>query len=432
MGLCHPSWIGVYKWGALVPNYHPSGNFMADNNPVATTFEQSVRSRKKSGKRLAGKVVVQILPTLEKGGVERGTIEMADAVIREGGRAVVISNGGQLVSRLLRLGGEHYDLPVHTKNPLKWFFIRRHVRDVLVKTGADIVHIRSRAPAWIALPVAKAMKIPVVTTIHGRLRRVNPFKKIYNSIMMRGDRVIAISNYIYRMVMEQFPYVADRLLTIHRGVDIDIFSPENVSAQRVIRISNMLDIPDDCAIVMLPARPTDWKGADLLIEAASKLNDINFVVLLIGAADGTDDYQQGLIKMIKSHDLSGKVRLCQGVDDMAAALMLADVVLMPSRSPEPFGRVAIEASAMGCPVIAFNHGGAAESILPGVTGWLAEPVSATSLAECLKEAITMKPRARMTLSKKAREFVGKNFNSTKMCDETIGIYEKLMARRRRA
>ena len=103
MGLCHPSWIGVYKWGALVPNYHPSGNFMADNNPVATTFEQSVRSRKKSGKRLAGKVVVQILPTLEKGGVERGTIEMADAVIREGGRAVVISNGGQLVSRLCAL-----------------------------------------------------------------------------------------------------------------------------------------------------------------------------------------------------------------------------------------------------------------------------------------------------------------------------------------
>ena len=107
MGLCHPSWIGVYKRIVLVSDNHPNGNFMADNNPVATTFEQSVRRRKKSGKRLAGKVVVQILPALEKGGVERGTIEMADAVIREGGRAVVISNGGQLVSRLLRLGGEH-------------------------------------------------------------------------------------------------------------------------------------------------------------------------------------------------------------------------------------------------------------------------------------------------------------------------------------
>ena len=399
---------------------------MAKQQSVATTFKMADQRRRGTGTRLEGKTIVQILPAMERGGVERGTVEVAEAVINEGGRAVVISNGGQLASRLQHIGAEHVELPVHTKNPLLWPLIRNRVGKELGLRGADLVHIRSRAPAWIAIPAARRLGLPVVTTIHGRIRPVNAAKRYYNSVMMRGDRVIAISRYIQGLLLEQHPELAERLTVIPRGVDLGVFAPDLVSASRVIKMSALLDLPDDRPVIMLPARPSDWKGADLLIEAARLIRDIDFLMVLVGAGDGSQDYQQGLIARIRDNGLDSRVRLSGGVGDMAAALMLADVVAMPSKSPEPFGRGAIAASAMGCPVVAFNHGGAAESIQHGVTGWLAEPVDVGSLATCLREALGLKARERLLLSKNAREFVAANFTSARMCERTIGVYEEMV------
>ena len=399
---------------------------MADKPTVATTLEQASRRRGDAGTRLAGKVVVQVLPTLNQGGVERGTLEMAEAVIREGGQAVVISGGGQMVSRLLQLGAKHVELPVGSKNPLLWPVIGYQVRRTLERFGADLVHVRSRAPGWIALPAARRLGLPVVTTVHARMRKTNPLKGFYNRIMVRGDRVIAISNYIQRHVLELYPEARERLVVIPRGVDIDMFAPDQISPSRIIQASSLLSLPDGHPVIMLPARPSEWKGADLLIEAAGLLRDIDFLIVLVGAADGGRDFQQGLAALVRANGLEGRVRLCEGVDDMPAVLMLADVVVMPSKSPEPFGRVAIEASAMGCPVVAFDHGGASESIRHGVTGWLARPLDVQSLADCLREAMNLGPRKRLLLSKSAREFVTNNFTSERMCRDTIAVYEELL------
>ena len=393
---------------------------------VATTFQSSMKPRdRKRTNHLAGKVIVQILPELERGGVERGTIEIAEAIINAGGRAVVISNGGALVARLQRIGADHYTLPVHTKNPLKWPSVRRKVGQILKLTKADLVHIRSRAPAWIAMPAAKSLKLPVVTTIHGRFRRSNMIKNIYNRIMLRGDKVIAISNHIYHQVMEISPQTRDRMTIIHRGVDIDVFSPDRVTPQRVIRMSEQLGAPDDVPIVMLPARATKWKGASVLVEAAAHITDEPFTILLVGALDGSADFQKELITCIEKVNMSSRVRLTASADDMAAALMLADVVAMPSLTPEPFGRVAIEASAMGCPVVAFNHGGAKESIVNGVTGWLAEPLDVNDLATCLKKALQLKTADRKKISIEARKLVERKFTTTRMCDDTLAVYADL-------
>lgn len=403
---------------------------MANKRFVATTFEDVTRRDATKGSKLAGKTVVQILPALNKGGVERGTIEIANAIVQEGGRAIVISNGGQLEANIKRCGGEHYSLPVHSKNPFRWPFIRRRVKQVLALTGADLVHIRSRAPAWIAMPAARSLGLPVVTTIHGRFRRENIFKSVYNRIMMKSDRIIAISKYISRMVFEVHPQVASKIKVIHRGVDLTVFSPDRVPPQRIIRMSSMLDVPDDRPIIMLPSRPTGWKGADALIDAAGQIADEkDFFILLVGASDGSAEYQKGLIQCTERHGLSSRVRLCPSVDDMAAALMLADVVVMPSTTPEPFGRVAIEASAMGCPVVAFNHGGAVESIIHGETGWLAKPGDTTSLALCLSEALSLNQKERTQLAFKARDLVESKFSTTKMCTETISIYTALLKKR---
>ena len=399
---------------------------MAEKPLVATTFRKASKRRRRTGTKLAGKAVAQILPALEQGGVERGTIDIAEAILQEGGRAIVVSNGGNLVDRLVQAGAEHIELPVHSKNPLKVPWTRRQVAHALRTCAVDLVHVRSRAPAWIAIPAARRLGLPVVTTIHNRFATTIPLKRRYNSIMARGDRVIAISSYIEGLVLKQFPSVSDRLSVIPRGVDTDVFSPEQVASSRVIRMARLLNLPDDRPIVMLPSRPSGWKGADLLVEAVNLLRERDFMVALIGAADGSKGYKQGLASRIRSYRLDDKVRLCGGVDDMPAALILADVVAMPSKSPEPFGRVAIEAQAMGCPVVAFDHGGAVESIQHGVTGWLADPLDVASLADCLGKALDLGDKGRLDLSVKARKHIAEHFSAARMRSETIAIYADLL------
>lgn len=369
---------------------------------------------------------MQILPSLNQGGVERGTLEMAEAILAAGGRALVVSTGGVMVTRLKRMGADHIVLPVASKNPLRWPFIRRRLRQLMIDEGVDLVHVRSRAPAWITMAAARSIKVPVVSTIHGRFKAGNFVKRYYNSIMVRSDHIIAISRYIARLVKDQFPKVSKRITTIHRGVDINMFDPAKVSAQRVINAADHLGIPDHKKVVMLPARPSLWKGQLVTIEAMAKLNQKDTILVLVGALSGKASFQDRLTASISNYGLEGCVKLAPESQDMPAALMLADVVVMPSLTPEPFGRVAIEAQAMGRPVVAFNHGGAAESINPGDTGWLAEPGNVGSLAEAIAEALALKARDRKQFANRAREHIIANFSTDLMVSKTLRIYTKAL------
>lgn len=369
---------------------------------------------------------MQILPSLNQGGVERGTLEMAEAILAAGGRSLVVSSGGVMVTRLKRMGAEHIALPVASKNPLRWPFIRRRLRQIMVEEGVNLVHVRSRAPAWIAMAAARRIKVPVVSTIHGRFKAGNIFKRYYNSIMVRSDHIIAISRYIAGLVKDQFPKIAKHITTIHRGVDINMFDPAKVSAQRVINAAHHLGIPDHKKVVMLPARPSLWKGQQITIEAMAKLDQKDIILVLVGALSGKAGFQQSLTSSISQLGLEGRVKLAPESQDMPAALMLADVVVMPSLTPEPFGRVAIEAQAMGRPVVAFNHGGAAESIIPGETGWLAEPGNVDSLGTAIAEALALKVLERKQFANRARQHIVANFSTDLMVSKTLSVYGKAL------
>ena len=375
---------------------------------------------------LKGKTILQILPNLKQGGVERGTIEMAKAIADAGGTAIVVSGGGAMVAQLQRIGVEHITLPVGSKNPLRWPSIRRKLRLIMTDNNIDLVHVRSRAPAWIAIPAAKVLKIPVVTTVHGRFKATNMFKKYYNSIMMRADRIIAISDYVSDLIIRQFPKVADKIAIIHRGVDVDLFNPKAVNAQRTINAADKLNVDENKKIIMLPARPTLWKGQEVMIAAMAKLTHKDAVLILVGAGAGRDAFQSKLMAVIANHNIQGRVILAPETNDMPAAMMLADVVVMPSLTPEPFGRVAIEAQAMGRPVVAYDHGGAVESIIAGTTGWLAKPADVDDLATAVDTALSLKPRARQQYSKRARQHVLDDFTTDLMKSKTLTIYRKLL------
>ena len=394
-----------------------------------TTNARTSRFVKSHSRDGDGPVIVQLVPALVRGGVERGTIEMARAIIEAGGRAVVISGGGPMVRHLDRIGATHHKIPIGVKNPLSWGGLRRQVRRVLVDEGADIIHVRSRVPAWIALPAAKSLGLITVSTVHGRFQNSSMLKRIFNGKMLMADHIIAISNYVKSQIERQFGEQGKQLSVVQRGVDTEVFDPAAVAQSRVIRFVESISLPEDEPVIMLPARPTAWKGHEILLRALAKIGDRPFNCVLLGAADGKPGFVDHLTQTGMKLGLEGRFRLAHGVDDMPAALMAADIVAMPSVTPEPFGRVSLEAQAMGRLVVAFDHGGAAESIVHGKTGWLATPVDEDSLAECLAKALDFTAKQRETMAAETRHHIESGFSTDLMCARTIAIYARLLKAR---
>ena len=218
---------------------------------------------------------------------------------------------------------------------------------------------------------------------------------------------------------------------MHRGVDIETFDPAAVSQARIIKFADTVALPEGVSVIMMPARSSSWKGHFILLNALAKLKDLNFFCLFVGASDGKGGFLKRITDYAHARGLEGRFRLTPVVDDMPAALMVADVVVMPSVTPEPFGRVALEAQAMGRPIVAFAHGGAVESIEHEKTGWLATPGDADSLAENLRAALILKPQARKAYALDARAHIETYFSTDQMCQKTLKIYRRMLAKNRK-
>ena len=374
--------------------------------------------------------IAQILPALNTGGVERGVIEVSKSLVDNNFKSIVISSGGHMETQLRRTGSIHYTLDVNSKNPLKWRKIRKKLKIILEKEKVDLIHFCSRAPAWIGFPLGKILDIPVITSVHMRFRKSNYFKKIYNSILTRGDAIIAISNHIEMSIKSIFPKVSNKIKLIHRGVDLNLFDTNKIKPARIIAQSKLIGIKDSIPVIVMAARPALWKGYLVLFEALSKVKN-NFQCVLIGAADGNQKFQQQLINRIIKFNLEGKIKLVKSSRDIQAAMILGDIVVMPSVTPEPFGRIIVEAQALGKIPIAFDHGGASETIIDGKTGFLAEANNASSLAEKISFALSLKDSKRQKMGEYSKKFVSKNFSHDRMCNLTISLYKQCLAEHKR-
>lgn len=369
--------------------------------------------------------IAQILPALNTGGVERGVIEISKSLNDNGFKSIVLSSGGHMVPQLRRTGTTHYELNVNTKNPFKWPKIRKQVKLILEKENVDLIHLCSRAPAWIVFPLGRMLGIPVITSVHMRFRKTNFLKKYYNSILTKGDSIIAISKHIEKTILESFPNptIKNKITVVHRGVDLELFNANNIKPARVIAQSKNLNLKDNIPVIMMAARPAMWKGYLELIRALSLVND-TFQCVLIGAENGSQNFQKTLIDKIIKLKLETKVKLSKSSNDIQAALMLSDLVVMPSVTPEPFGRIILEAQALGKIPIAFDHGGASETIIDGKNGFLADPVKVESLAEKISMALSLKPTNREKMSEFSKKAVSKNFSHDKMCKLTLSLYKQ--------
>jgi len=381
------------------------------------------------GVNATGLRVLQVVPSLERGGggVERSTIDVAGALTAAGGKAVIASSGGQLVRELERVDALHVTLPLARRNPLVMRANVDRLCDLIKQHDINILHARSRAPAWSALAAAHRTGTRFITTFHGTYSHGNRLKRFYNSAMLRGDLVIANSHFIADHIGKVYGVDPRRIRTIPRGVDQERFAPEKVSAERVIQLAQRWNLPDDAPVIMLAGRLTRWKGHNDLIDALAHLGRQDLRCLLVGADQGRNRYHQELQERIAGHGLDGVVQLTGHSDDMPAAYMLADVVVSASTEPEAFGRVVGEAQAMGRPVVVSGHGGAAEQVVHGDTGWLYPPGDAVGLAGALAEALALNSTSRELLAARASARVRKHYTKAGMTAATLRTYGELLA-----
>ena len=373
-----------------------------------------------------GPVILQVLPSLVTGGAERGTIEVAAAIVADGGTAIVVSEGGPMENDLKRAGALHLKLPMASKNPVVMYRNIARLQRVIESYNVDVVHARSRAPAWSARAAAQRSGRHFVTTYHAPYNYSNAIKKRYNQIMAEGERVIAISEFIADHVRKNYNVEPARLRVIRRGIDLNRFDPDRVSAERMIQLSTRWRLPDGVPLILMPGRLSRWKGQAVLLEALTHLRDIEYRCVMVGSDQGRTGYRRELEGLISSHGLDGRVSIMDECGDMPAAYMLSDVVVSASTDPEGFGRVVGEAQAMGRPVVASDHGGAREQLIPDVTGFLFPSGDAEALAAGLRKALSLTPTARGYLHDQAIARVRAEFSKDQMCAHTLALYREVL------
>lgn len=378
-------------------------------------------------------IILQVLPALQAGGVERGTIEMARAIVQAGGTALVASAGGRLVPLLERAGGVHLKLDLMTKDPLSIWLNAGRLARLIRRHRVELVHARSRGPAWSARIATRRTGTPFLTTWHGVYSENFPFKRRYNAVMASGERVIAISNYVAGRIASRYGVGADRLRIIPRGADTASFDPAIVRGDRIHALAREWALPDGAQVIMLPGRITAWKGHALLLDALSRMDaqtpGLDWVCVMVGPAkEGAGGFAGTLLAQADRLGLRSRLRFAGHCADMPAALAVADVVVVPSLKPEPFGRTVVEAQAMERTVLVAGHGAALETVEHGVTGFSFPPGDAQALSDLIRHALLLAPDHRAWLGEQARAHVLDNYTTQAMQQATLSVYEELLGR----
>ncbi|MBS0185935.1 MAG: glycosyltransferase family 4 protein [Proteobacteria bacterium] len=372
--------------------------------------------------------ILQVLPSLETGGVEQTTLDIAEALLKKGVRALVASQGGRLREPLEKLGALHFDLSLKSKNPWKIWRNSKILFNLVKEEKVSLIHARSRAPAWSAYRAAQQACIPFVTTFHGTYNTSGLFKKEYNRIMTKGEVVIANSKFIGQHINSFYKTPFDKIRIIPRGVDLSVFDPQKISEAQKQTLRKEMGLPQETGypLLILPGRLTSWKGQMMFLEALHNLKTKNYFALLVGDDQGRHEYRQQLEYFIMEKNLSDHVKIVGHRSDMPLVLSLADIVISASTDPEAFGRIMIEAFAMVKPVVAPDHGGALEIVQDQINGFFFKARDTESLTEVLNVMLSLNKSERMKLGEAGRSRVETEFAKDIMCARTLDIYKEVL------
>ena len=377
--------------------------------------------------------VLQVIPKLGYGGAETGCYDIAHYLPENNCKSFIVTSGGELTKFIDKKKVKLIRLPVQSKNPILIFFNSIILIGIILFFNITIVHARSRAPAWSCLLATKLTRRKFVTTFHGTYNFSGKLKKLYNSVMVRSDLIIAGSNFIFSHIKENYSELLTlkkKFLVIFRGINVDYFDPSSKLEEDEKKLLMKWEINKEKKIILVPGRLTSWKGHEMLIEAVNltknELGYEAFNLVILGSDQGRNLYKKKLIRITEQHRLTNQIKFIDHCKDMALAYKVSDIVISPSIEPEAFGRVAVEAQSMEKLIIASNIGGSNETIINEKTGFLFEAGDVNSLSKKIIQAITMDESSLKLMGKEGRKNIIKKFNVEKMCFSTYSEYKRLV------
>ena len=377
--------------------------------------------------------VLQVIPKLGYGGAETGCYDIAHYLYEKDCGSYIVTSGGDLLKFVDKKKVKVLRLPVQTKNPILIFLNAIVLALIIIIFNIDIVHARSRAPAWSCFIATKITRRSFVTTFHGTYNFNNKLKKFYNSIMVRSKLIIAGSNFIFAHIKENYSEFIDlkkRLLVIFRGINVDYFDQTSIVESDEIKLKKNWEIDENKKIILLPGRLTSWKGQELFIEAINLVNiELGyeaFYAVILGSEQGRDLYKKKLIRLSEQYRMNKQLKFIDNCKNMALAYKISDIIISASIEPEAFGRVAVEAQSMQKTIIASNIGGSNETIIDEKTGFLFDAGDAKSLSKKIMRVLSMDDNLLKSIGEEGRKNVIKKFNVEKMCFSTYSEYKKLI------
>ena len=377
--------------------------------------------------------VLQVIPKLGFGGAETGCYDIAHYLAEQDCKSYIATSGGELLKYVKKNKVKIFRLPVHSKNPIMIFLNTIFLSLIILIKKINIVHARSRAPAWSCYFACLITNTNFVTTFHGTYNFKNKFKKFYNSIMLKSKLTIAGSNFIFGHISDNYNEYLDKkkkLRVIFRGINVDYFNPKNISILKQEKLKKEWNIDTNKFIILMPGRLTYWKGQEKFIEALNILivdyNFTNFQAILLGSDQGRKVYSKKLLSLVERYSLTKKIKFIQNCKEMPLAYSLADVVVSASIEPEAFGRVSVESQAMCKPIIASNIGGSKETVLNKKSGFLYKHDDPRELAKNLNTVIQLSQEELKLMGNEGRKNITKKFDVEVMCDSNLREYKKLL------
>jgi glycosyltransferase involved in cell wall biosynthesis len=378
--------------------------------------------------------ILQVIPKLGHGGAETGCYDLAHFLPEKGYKSFIATSGGELLNYIDKKKVKVFKLPVHSKNPILILFNGIIISLILLFYNINIVHVRSRAPAWSCFFAAKITFRKIVSTFHGTYNFNNKIKKFYNSIMVRSDLVIAGSNFIFSHINENygdfFLKKKRKLLVIFRGINTHYFHPQKVLPIKLDKFSKQHNIDRNKFIILLPGRLTAWKGQKIFIEAIKILHEKSdippFEAIILGSDQGRTVYKKQLVGLVQQHRLGKVIKFIEHCEEMPVAYGIANLVCSCSIEPEAFGRVSVEAQSMEVPIVASNIGGSRETIVENETGYLYKNNDPLDLVNVITTVMKKNYNLLKTVGIKGRKNVLKKFDVDKMCQSTFTEYNKLI------
>ena len=378
--------------------------------------------------------VLQVIPRLGYGGAETGCYDLAHFLPEHDSKSFIVTSGGELLQFVDKKKVKVFKLPVQSKNPALILFNTIIISFIILIYNINIVHARSRAPAWSCFLATKLTFRKFVTTFHGTYNYNNSVKKFYNSIMVRSDLVIAGSNFIFSHINENYGNFffkkKRKLLVIFRGINTNYFNPQKILPIKLDKFSKQNKIDRNKFIILLPGRLTYWKGQKIFIEAIKlfyERTDIPpFEAIILGSDQGRSVYKKQLIDLVQQHRLNKIIKFIDHCEEMPVAYGIANLVCSCSYEPEAFGRISVESQSMQVPILASDIGGSKETIVKDKTGYLFYNKDPNALANLIVEIMQKDYNSLKTVGIEGRKNVLKKFDVDKMCLTTFTEYKKLI------